>query len=197
MKKNLDVRKITIVGVLSSISIVLSMTPLGNIPIGALNITTMHIPVIIGAIVEGPLVGVILGAIFGLTSLIRALTTPTLTNFVLLNPLVSILPRVLIGIIAYFSFKLVLKLSKNEVVSGWISAVLASLINTIGVLGMIYMLYADMYAKAFQELTGGAFKTANVILFGTFVTNGIPEAIVAGFIVSALCAVLYKKKKKG
>ena len=197
MKKNLDVRKITIVGVLLSISIVLSMTPLGNIPIGALNITTMHIPVIIGAIVEGPLVGVILGAIFGLTSLIRALTTPTLTNFVLLNPLVSILPRVLIGIIAYFSFKLVLKLSKNEVVSGWISAVLASLINTIGVLGMIYMLYADMYAKAFQELTGGAFKTANVILFGTFVTNGIPEAIVAGFIVSALCAVLYKKKKKG
>lgn len=197
MKKNLDVRKITIVGVLSSISIVLSMTPLGNIPIGALNITTMHIPVIIGAIVEGPLVGVILGAIFGLTSLIRALTTPTLTNFVLLNPLVSILPRVLIGIIAYFSFKLVLKLSKNEVVSGWISAVLASLINTIGVLGMIYMLYADMYAKAFQELTGGAFKAANVILFGTFVTNGIPEAIVAGFIVSALCAVLYKKKKKG
>ncbi len=197
MKKNLDVRKITIVGVLLSISIVLSMTPLGNIPIGALNITTMHIPVIIGAIVEGPLVGVILGAIFGLTSLIRALTTPTLTNFVLLNPLVSILPRVLIGIIAYFSFKLVLKLSKNEVVSGWISAVLASLINTIGVLGMIYMLYADMYAKAFQELTGGVFKTANVILFGTFVTNGIPEAIVAGFIVSALCAVLYKKKKKG
>ena len=101
----------------------------------------MHIPVIIGAIVgKCPLVGVILGAIFGLTSLIRALTTPTLTNFVLLNPLVSILPRVLIGIIAYFSFKLVLKLSKNEVVSGWISAVLASLINTIGVLGMIYII---------------------------------------------------------
>lgn len=197
MKKNLDTKKITIIGVLSAISIILSMTPIGNIPLGALNITTMHIPVIIGAIIEGPIVGIILGFIFGLTSLIRALTTPTLTNFVLLNPLVSILPRIIIGIVAYFSFKSSLKISKNEVLSGWISAVLSSLVNSIGVLGMIYLLYANMYAEAFQKLTGEAFKTANVILFGTFVTNGIPEAIVAGFIVSALCAVLYKKKRKG
>lgn len=196
--KNLDVRKITVIGVLSAISIVLSMTPLGMIPLGALNITTMHIPVIIGAIIEGPVVGAILGLIFGLTSLFRAINMPTLTNFVLLNPLVSVMPRILIGIVAYFSFKLTLKISKKENIAGGVSAVLASLVNTVGVLGMIYLLYADMYAEAFVKLTGGEPKTASVILLTTFLTNGIPEAIVAGFIVSALSGILYKKKlKKG
>ena len=62
-----------IVGVLSSISIMLSMTPLGFIPLGPLNATIMHIPVIIGAILEGPLVGITVGLIFGATSLLRDL----------------------------------------------------------------------------------------------------------------------------
>lgn len=192
--KKIDVKKMAVVGILSAISIVLSLTPIGNIPIGALNITTMHIPVIIGAILEGPVVGIIIGLIFGGTSLIRALTMPTLTNFVLLNPLVSILPRVLIGIVAYYVFKIVLKASKKVSIASWVSGITASLVNTIGVLGMIYLLYADMYAQAFAEMTGEAFKVASVILLGTFFTNGIPEAIVGGFIVSSVCTILYKKR---
>lgn len=50
--KKVDVRKMAIIGVLAAISIMLSMTPLGFIPIGPTNATIMHIPVIIGAIVE-------------------------------------------------------------------------------------------------------------------------------------------------
>lgn len=189
--KKIDVKKMAVVGILSAISIILSLTPIGNIPIGALNITTMHIPVIIGAILEGPVVGIIIGLIFGVTSLVRALTMPTLTNFVLLNPLVSIFPRILIGIVAYYVFKIVLKASKKVSIASWASGITASLVNTIGVLGMIYLLYADMYAQAFAEMTGEAFKAASVILLGTFFTNGIPEAIVGGFIVSSVCTILY------
>ncbi len=175
----------------------LSLTPLGMIPLGPINATIMHIPVIIGAIIEGPLVGIIIGLIFGLTSLFRALTMPTLTNFVFLNPLISILPRILIGITAYYSFELFRKILKDEKRAGFISATISSLVNSIGVLGMIYILYGQMYAKAFSELTGDALKSANVLLFGTFITNSIPEAVVAGFIVSAVCTILYKKSKKG
>ena len=61
-----------IIGVLAAISIMLSMTPLGFIPIGPTNATIMHIPVIIGAIVEGPLVGITVGFIFGATSFIKS-----------------------------------------------------------------------------------------------------------------------------
>lgn len=107
-----------IIGVLAAISIMLSMTPLGFIPIGPTNATIMHIPVIIGAIVEGPLVGITVGFIFGATSLLKALTMPTITSFAFINPLVSILPRMLIGVIAYYVYKLTIKFTKNVLYLG-------------------------------------------------------------------------------
>ena len=110
--KKADVRKMTVIGVLSAISIMLSMTPLGFIPIGPTNATIMHIPVIIGAIIEGPLVGITVGFIFGVTSLLNAITIPTITSFAFINPLVSILPRMLIGVIAYYVYKVLLNLLK-------------------------------------------------------------------------------------
>ena len=98
-QRRLNVRKMTLIGVLSSISIIMSMLPfIGYIPIGPIKATIMHIPVIIGAIIEGPLVGAIIGLIFGLTSLWSAITQPVLLSPLFYNPLVSVLPRVLIGV---------------------------------------------------------------------------------------------------
>ncbi|WP_422485673.1 ECF transporter S component [Gudongella sp. DL1XJH-153] len=103
--KRFDIRKLTIIGVLGAISIVLGMTPLGFIPVGPTRATIMHIPVIIGAIIEGPIVGALVGLIFGLFSIYQAITAPTPVSFVFLNPIVSVLPRILIGITAYYTFK--------------------------------------------------------------------------------------------
>ncbi len=80
--RKVNVRKMTIIGVLSAISIMLSMTPLGFIPVGPTKATIMHIPVIIGAIMEGPIVGAI-GFIFGISSLLNAITNPTVTSLFL------------------------------------------------------------------------------------------------------------------
>lgn len=189
--KKLEVRKMAIIGVLSAISIMLSMTPLGFIPIGPLNLTIMHIPVIIGAVLEGPLVGIIVGLIFGFTSLLRAITMPTITNFALINPLVSILPRVLIGIVAYYVYKLTIKLTKNALVSGWITGVIGSLVNTVGVLGMTYILYGARYAEAL----GKSASAAKTLILTLVATNGVPEAILGGFVVSAICVVFNKRKR--
>ncbi len=104
-KKSFDIRKLTIIGVLGAISIVLGMTPLGFIPVGPTRATIMHIPVIIGAIIEGPVVGALVGLIFGLFSIYQAITAPTPVSFVFLNPIVSVLPRILIGITAYYTYK--------------------------------------------------------------------------------------------
>lgn len=189
--KKLEVRKMAIIGVLAAISIMLSMTPLGFIPIGPLNLTIMHIPVIIGAVLEGPLVGIIVGLIFGFTSLLRAITMPTITNFALINPLVSILPRVLIGIVAYYVYKLTIKLTKNALVSGWITGVIGSLVNTVGVLGMTYILYGARYAEAL----GKSASAAKTLILTLVATNGVPEAILGGFVVSAICVVFNKRKR--
>lgn len=189
--KKVDVRKMAIIGVLAAISIMLSMTPLGFIPIGPTNATIMHIPVIIGAIVEGPLVGITVGFIFGATSLLKALTMPTITSFAFVNPLVSVLPRMLIGIVAYYVYKLTIKFTKNVFVSGWITGVMGSLVNTAVVLGMIYILYGARYAEALGESA----SAAKTLILTLVATNGIPEAIVGGFVVSAVCVVFNKRKK--
>lgn len=104
MNKRFDVRKLAIIGVLGGISAVLGMTPLGFIPVGPTRATIMHIPVIIGAIMEGPLVGAFVGLIFGIFSIFQAITNPTPVSFVFLNPLVSILPRVLIGVFSFYVY---------------------------------------------------------------------------------------------
>lgn len=103
--KKFNVRKMTVSGVLGGLSIILGMTPLGFIPVGPTKATIMHIPVIIGAITEGPAVGAFVGLIFGLSSIFSAIWQPTPVSFAFLNPLVSVLPRILIGITSYYVYK--------------------------------------------------------------------------------------------
>ena len=193
VQRRLNVRKMTVIGVLSAISIMMSMIPfIGYIPIGPMKATIMHVPVIIGAIIEGPLVGAIIGLIFGLTSLWNAITQPVLLSPLFMNPLVSVLPRILIGIIAYYVYQGVYKLTKKVYASGFVAGLLGSLANTAGVLGMIYILYSDKYLA----LLGQQGASAGKLLFGVVVTSGIPEALVAALIVSAVSVALIRKGKK-
>ena len=46
-----------------------AFTPFGYIPLGFMNATIIHVPVIIGAIILGPKYGGFLGLVFGITSL--------------------------------------------------------------------------------------------------------------------------------
>ncbi|MCC0784072.1 ECF transporter S component [Clostridioides sp. ES-S-0108-01] len=188
--RKVNVRKMTIIGVLSAISIMLSMTPLGFIPVGPTKATIMHIPVIIGAIMEGPIVGGAIGFIFGISSLLNAIINSTVTSFVFINPLVSILPRVMIGVLAYYVYQLVIKSTNKVYISGLITGAIGSLLNTAGVLGMIYVLYADKYLHAMGQ-SGSAGKA----IMALAAANGVPEAIVGALVVAAVATVLKKSKK--
>ena len=192
-QRRLNVRKMTVVAVLSAISVMMSMIPfIGYIPIGPLKATIMHVPVIIGGIIEGPVVGAIIGLIFGLTSLWNAITQPVLLSPLFYNPLVSVLPRILIGVVAYYVYQGVYKITKKVYVSGFIGGLIGSLANTVGVLGMIYILYADKYLALMEQQGASAGK----LLFGVAFSSGIPEALVAALIVSAVSVALIRKGKK-
>lgn len=188
--RKVNVRKMTIIGVLSAISIMLSMTPLGFIPVGPTKATIMHIPVIIGAIMEGPIVGGVIGFIFGVSSLLNAIINPTVTYFVFINPLVSVLPRVMIGILAYYVYQLIIKATNKVYISGLITGAIGSMLNTAGVLGMIYVLYADKYLQAM-----GKSGSAGKVIMALAAANGVPEAIVGALVVAAVATVLKKSKK--
>lgn len=153
------IRKMTIVGVLGGISAILGLTPIGFIPVGPTNATIMHIPVIIGAIVEGPVVGALVGLIFGIFSLIRAFTAPTVISPVFYNPLVSILPRVLIGITSYYAFVLFKKLGRKASISMLAGAWLFTL---------VYLSRA-FYAQLVQYTQGGDIDLWKVALGGLLI----------------------------
>lgn len=189
-KKCFSVRHMAITAMLGAISVVLGVTQLGFIPIGMLRVTILHIPVIIGAIVEGPIVGALVGLIFGVFSLINAMTAATPVSFVFINPLVSILPRVLIGVGSYYVYRLSSKLIKNKAVSYGVTGIFGTLINTIGVLSMIYILYAERFVQAAGISTDSAAKA----IAGIAITNGIPEMIVAAVIVSTTVSGIKKMK---
>jgi uncharacterized membrane protein len=110
-KKN---RKLVVASMLGAITIALGLTPLGFIPLGFINATTMHIPVIIAGILEGPIVGMAVGLIFGLSSLFNAITRPTPMSIVFYNPLISILPRVLIGLFSYYAYAALSKIDHKK-----------------------------------------------------------------------------------
>ena len=191
-QKRVNVRRMTVISVLSAISIVLSMIPfVGYIKLGPVDATIMHVPVIIGAVVEGPLVGAAVGLIFGLTSLFKAFTEPSITSFCFMNPIISVLPRILIGVVAYYVYRLIYKICKKVYVSGFVAGIVGSLTNTIGVMGLIYVIYADKYMQAIGQ-AGNAGKYILLIC----ATNGIPEAIVAGILVAAVAVVMIRKSKK-
>lgn len=190
-RKTFGTRQIAVIGMLSAITIVLGATGFGFIPLPMAKATIMQIPVIIGAILEGPVVGASVGLIFGIFSIIQNLTNPTsILSFAFINPLVSVLPRVLIGITAYYSYNV--SFVKNDIVKTGIGAAVGSLTNTVGVLGMIYILYAAEYAEKMNINVNAAAGA----IFGVALTNGIAEAVVAVVITIPIVLAVRKILKK-
>ncbi|MBQ2995460.1 MAG: ECF transporter S component [Peptococcaceae bacterium] len=126
--KKLTTRTIAVSGVLGAITIMLSVTGLGMIPMPSLagRATIMHVPVILGAILEGPVVGAFTGFIFGLYSFM----TPV--GAIPADPIVRILPRILIGITAYYTYVL----CRRSAFGAVMAAIVGTLTNTIGYLGL-------------------------------------------------------------
>lgn len=193
MKKNNRKKtyQLTIRAILTAIIIIQGMIPfMGYIPLGFVNITIIHITVIVAAITLGTKDGMFIGLVWGLITLVRAWTAPTmpLDSIVFTNPIVSVLPRILVGIVAGYSFSFLYKRTQKIGFSSVSAAVLATLTNTILVLGLMGLLYTGDVAGAM----GTTPKNLFVVLAGLAVTNGIPEIIAAIIITPLLTNALFK-----
>ena len=181
-----------------AIEIILVVTPLGYIPIGPLNATTMHIPVIIAGIVLGKKTGAELGFVFGLTSLIKATIQPGITSFCF-SPFVTIgtmsgnykslliafVPRILLGYLAGFVFE-IMKKNNRENLGVVVGALTGAITNTVLVLSGIYIFFGEAYASA----VGVQYSTLVTVLLGVVSTNGILEAILGAIVSLAIYKAL-------
>lgn len=200
-----NTKTFTLTALFLSILLLLSFTPLGFIPLGPMNATTMHIPVILASVLLGPKIGAGLGGIFGLISLLRATFFPNPLSFVF-SPfipipgtdqgswqaiLIAFLPRICIGILPYFIFKSLEKIKTKKAISLFLAGVAGSLVNTILVMNMIYFLFQQPYAQIVGK-SGSAIYTA---ILAVILTSGIPEAILAGLITSSVGMILLRLMK--
>lgn len=193
--KKPDTRYMATLAMLCGVLLVMGMTGIGFIPLPVIKATTMHIPVILGAILLGPGAGAALGAVFGLCSIWANTTTPGLLSFAF-SPFMTTegLPgvakslwialgcRILFGLVAGFLWKLIKKIAKQDYIALPVTAVVVTLCHTIFVMGSIYLLLAQQYAAAKNVGISAVFG----LIMGTVTASGIPEAIVAAILVTVI-----------
>lgn len=197
--KKHDTRWMVSVALMAAIVIVLANTPLGMIQLPIIKATTVHIPVIFGAILLGPGAGAILGAVFGICSLVSNTMAPTLLSFAFSPFLsttgipgalkaiwISVGCRILIGVAAGWLWVLFTKIKLNQFIALPIVGFVGSMVNTVTVMGSIYFLFAQQYAEAKEVALTAVFG----LVMGTVTASGIPEAIAAAILVLALGKVL-------
>ncbi|MDD6212254.1 MAG: ECF transporter S component [Clostridiales bacterium] len=204
-KQKHDTRWMVSVALMAAIVIVLANTPLGMIQLPIIKATTVHIPVIIGAILLGPSAGAILGLVFGICSLLSNTFAPTLLSFAFspflsttgivgaLKALwISVGCRVLIGVAAGWLWILFSKIRLNQIIALPLVGFLGSMVNTVTVMGSIYVLLAQQYAEAKNVAVNAVWG----LVMGTVTASGIPEAIAAAVLVLALGKALIQLFRK-
>ena len=190
--RSTSLRTMTQLALLLALEVVLTFTPLGFILIPPIAITILHIPVIIGGILLGYGSGAFLGAAFGVLSMLRAATSGN-PGDILFNPFASgnplgsiamaVLPRVLLGLVAVWVYRR-LKGHATSLVAIGAASVCACLVHSLGVLGLMSILFASFPLKD--------------IFFIIIGYNGLIELAAAVVISTAVCqAVLASRRKPG
>ena len=186
--------------------ILLSVTPLGYIPLGAINATTIQMPVIIGAVLFGWKKGAVLGGVFGLTSLIKNTVQPNLTSFVfspfvpvfgeesgsLWAVVISLIPRIIIGIVAAAVFAVLVRIKLSKTIASAAAGFCGSLANTVLVMGGIYLFFGESYSAA-KDI---AYNTLLATVSATITGAGITEAVVSAVVCGAVCTALLKYSER-
>ena len=192
--KNKKTTNMVIFSMLLAIEVVMSFTPLGFLRIGLLSVTMLHIPVIICAMALGKKYGAALGFVMGFCSFYNATFSPTITSFCFTpffsmggvegnwtSLLIAFIPRIALGYGAGAIYER-LK-SKNGRTAAALSGLSGALINTVGVLGGIWIFFKEPY----EAVLG---NTIVALLMTTVGVNSIAEAVVGVIAAMAVHTVL-------
>lgn len=186
VKKRTNLQKtvnLVTLAMLTAIIFVMTFTPIGYLKAGPLELTLIMVPVIIGAVTQGPVAGALLGGVFGLSSFIQCFTGSVLGAVLVsvnipLTILVCFVPRILAGWLCGVIFKACAKKLKKD---GWpyvIASLCGSTLNTILFLSFLAICFWS------TEFAGGPIiKTVIAIAAGI---NAPVELIVCAVLGSAI-----------
>ena len=193
MRTGYHSRRVTLLGLLTAILLVLSMTPLGYLNIGPLAISFNMIPVAIGAVALGPVGGAVLGAVFGMTSFLQCLGIggSSIMGVILfdINPFLAFVqrfvPRLMTGFLVGVIYKVVHRFAKAGF-AGIVAGFFAAFLNTVLFMGALVLCFG--HTQYLTDLMAGR----NLILFiCTYVgVNAVAEMLASTLVVGALTATL-------
>lgn len=195
--KKLSTKQLVTLGLLASIVLIMSTTPLGTLPIGPLSITLNMIPIAIAAVTVGPVGGCIIGAVFGMFSFLQAIGIGVPSGLGMLTFSISpfltfvqrVVSRALTGYLLGLIFKGVKKVS-NSVVGFFVTGFCAAILNFVFFMGLLVLCFGSNADVA--NIWAG--KTVMAYLVATFMSNTIFEIIVTTLLTGLVCLGLYKAK---
>lgn len=144
--KNENVKSIARNALIVAVIAIMSFVPYVGyigIPAVGISITTIHLAVLIFAWMFGWKEGLVSGLAFGIFSLIKAATMPNSPiDVYFVNPLISVLPRVLFGFLSGLIFDILRKIRKPQVrlISNIIVCGIMTLFHSILTLSMLYVM---------------------------------------------------------
>ena len=198
-----DTRWLVLLALFVAIEIFLNVTGIGLIPLPLIKASTLHIPVIVGAVLMGPLAGGVLGGVFGLCSIWSNSTAPTALSFAF-SPFLATSAagavktiwiafgcRVLIGVVAGWLWIILKKLRVNDLVALPVVGAAGALTNTGLVMTSIYLLLSPEFAAAKNI----AMEAVMGAVMAIVAANGVPEAIAAAVLVTAIGKALLQMNR--
>lgn len=192
--KKATTRTLTQLGVLTAIIILMAFTPLGYIRTAGLSITLLHIPVIVGAVLIGPMGGMVLGGVFGLTSLFQCFGMEAFgTMLMSLNPVGTVItclvPRILFGWLAAVLYRVFS--DKTGKLGCTLTGLLATLCHTLMfMLSLCLFFYQTEFIQGLATTLGAGNVFTFVALFVG--VNGLLEMALAAVVTAVLIPVLKK-----
>lgn len=194
----------------AAIIIIMAFVPfLGYINLILIKATLIHVPVIIGSIILGPKRGAFLGLIFGSTSLLNNTVNPSLLSFAFspfysigevggnfFSLIICLVPRILVGVVPFFVYRGIKLSFGNKSSADYLSLPIAgiagALTNTLLVMNLIYVCFNQQFAAVKEIGTDAVYG----VILSIILANGVPEAIVAAVLATAICKVLLKLQSK-
>ncbi len=207
-QNNMSVRNtrfLTELAVLTAIELILELSGLGYIHTKFLEFTIMQIPVIVGAIVLGPIGGLVLGSVFGLTSFWQCFgKSPFGATLLSINPLgtfaTCVIPRVAMGLVCAYLFRLLYgkrdklfsKLSDRagSLVCCGIVGLSGALLNTVLFMGFL----VAIFGKSEFLLSFGSDKIFAFVV-GMVGVQGLIEAVICCVVSASISHALLRARK--
>ena len=144
MKRKLQINKMTGIAILGALVVVLQLFS-NYVQFGSVSITLSLIPIVVGAVMYGPITGFALGALSGILVFVAPSTMALFWDYgVITTFLVCVLKMALAGLVSGILYKLIYKI--NNSFAAVTASVIVPIVNTGLFAIAAYLFYYDLLA---------------------------------------------------